>query len=279
MMDAPVRYPDVETCVEATLTRVGKSITLGIPLGLGKPNQLVNELYRRACGDASLRLRILTALSLQRPTWSNELERRLVQPLSERTFADYPDLAYAAALKRDALPENIEVEEFFFAPGSLLGNAAAQQRYVSSNYTHIARDSIARGVNVAAQLVCARQVDGETRFSLSCNPDTALDLAPLLREQRRAGKQVAVLAQINENLPYMFGEAEVPATFFDAVVDNPAYSFRLFGTPSTPVSLTDYMTGLYAHQGRRHAAAGHRLAHRRRGVLHPRAARAECDVS
>ncbi|EGH49415.1 acetyl-CoA hydrolase/transferase family protein, partial [Pseudomonas syringae pv. pisi str. 1704B] len=38
------------------------------------------------------------------------------------------------------LPANIRVQQFFMQPGSLLNSQSAQQDYVSSNYSHAARD-------------------------------------------------------------------------------------------------------------------------------------------
>ena len=72
------RYFEVEACVEDTLAKVGREVVLGIPLGLGKPNQIVNAFFRRAADDPGLRLTIVTALTLTRPRWKSELERRLV---------------------------------------------------------------------------------------------------------------------------------------------------------------------------------------------------------
>lgn len=56
-------------------------------------------------------------------------------------------------LRRDDLPDNIRVTEFYFQPGSLLDSALAQQHYVCSNYTHVVRDLLDAGINVLAQLV------------------------------------------------------------------------------------------------------------------------------
>jgi hypothetical protein len=81
-------------------------------------------------------------------------------------------LAYAEVQRRDALPDNIQVDEFFFQAGTRLGVASAQRSYISANYTHAAGYLLDRGVNVLAQLV-AREGD---RYSLSCNTDITLDL-------------------------------------------------------------------------------------------------------
>src|SRR5436190_7633381 len=116
MNERPTYYHDVELCVEETLSRVGRRIALGTPLGLGKANHLVNEFFRRASEDPSIDLHIYTALTLAPPRWKSELERRFLEPLVERLFAGYPDLAYVDSLKRERLPDNIRVTEFYFRP-------------------------------------------------------------------------------------------------------------------------------------------------------------------
>src|SRR5207253_2469376 len=158
--------------------------------------------------DSSIDLHIFTALTLARPHWKGELERRFVEPLAERLFGGYPELEYLAPLKRGKLPENIRVTEFYFQPGSLLDSPLAQQSYMSSNYTHVVRDLLDAGINVLAQLV-GKMEEGATRYSLSCNPDLTLDIVPRLREAERRGAKVALLAQVNSNLPFMYGDAMV----------------------------------------------------------------------
>lgn len=240
----PVAFTDVESCVEAAIARIGRRIHLGTPLGLGKANHLVNEFFRRAREDPRLELRISTALTLGRPRWKKELERRFLEPLGERLFGGYPELEYVDPLRSGELPDNIRVSEFYFQPGRFSDSPLAQQQHVSSNYTHVVRDLLDAGINVLAQLVAIEE-DGATRYSLSCNSDLTLDLVPRLRERERRGEGVAVLAQVNRNLPFMYGDAAVGPDYFDAVVDHPRYDFPLFGPPSRPVSTTDYMIALH----------------------------------
>ena len=64
----PQMFDDVGEIVEEALRRVGKKVVLALPLGIGKPNLIANEFFRRARGDASLDLTIVTALSLRKPT-------------------------------------------------------------------------------------------------------------------------------------------------------------------------------------------------------------------
>src|SRR5215472_13857174 len=80
----PETFADVGHCVDAVLRRVGPHVVLALPLGIGKPNPLANEFYRRARRERSLDLTILTALSLLTPVARSPLEARLLNPLVAR---------------------------------------------------------------------------------------------------------------------------------------------------------------------------------------------------
>jgi len=243
---APAVHTDVEACVDAVLAEVGDHVVLGLPLGLGKANRFANALYRRAVSDASIRLDIITALSLQRPAPSSDLERRMFGPLAERLFGDYPELEYNVALRKGSLPPNVTLSEFYFQPGARLRQPHAQQHYISSNYSHVARDALARGINVIGQLVARRGEGAEAELSLSCNPDLTLDLLPVLLERKRAGTPVALVAEINDNLPFMGNDAAVALAAFDHVIATPAPHFGLFGIPNEAVTPQAYAAGLHA---------------------------------
>lgn len=236
------KYTDESSVVDRILETVGKRIVLGIPLAAGKPNHLVNAIYRRAKADKSIDLTISTALTLQRPAPKSDLERRFIGPFQERVFGDYPDLEYELDRMAGTLPENVRVVEFYFPPGKYLHNPVAQQNYVSSNYTHVVRDMLDRGINVLAQLVAERELDGQLRFSLSSNPDVTIDMAEALKT---CGYPVIKVAQVNNNLPFMFGDAMVESDFFDVVFDHPDKHFTIFGPPKMSVSDADFMIGLY----------------------------------
>lgn len=241
----PAFYSDVEECTDRLLAKLGKQIVLGLPLGLGKPNHLVNAIYRRAKADSSIELTICTALSLERPSWSNDLERRFLEPFVERVFGGYVDLDYMADLRHRRVPANVTIKEFYCKAGAYLGLKHAQQNYTSSNYTHVYRDILDSGVNLLAQQVCKRDDDGRVLFSLSCNPDVTLDIARAMKERRRDGRPVAVVAQVNQNLPFMYGDAVVEPGFFDLVIDDRRYDYRLFGAPKMAITTTDFWIGLY----------------------------------
>lgn len=237
----PQRFESAERLVDAILERVGRRIVLALPLGLGKANHIVNALFARAMQDRGIDLHIFTALSLERPAAKSDLERRFVAPLARRVFGDYPDLAYPAAIRAGKLPDNIRINEFFFLAGKWLGVPAAQQNYISANYTHALGYVLDLGVNVIAQLVATRPEHGQV--SLSCNPDLTVDLLAARREGRAS---FVFAGQVNSELPFMGGEAAVAEDEVDLVLDGPATDFPLFAPPREPIDLVDYAAGLHA---------------------------------
>ncbi|ETR69959.1 MAG: acetyl-CoA hydrolase (acetyl-CoA hydrolase/transferase family protein) [Candidatus Magnetoglobus multicellularis str. Araruama] len=240
-------FDDVEKCAEEIIQKVGKKVIFGMPLGLGKPNELANALYKCAKKDSSIDLTILTALTLEKPVWKSELERRYLEPFVERVFGDYVDLEYILDLRNKKLPPNITLCELFIKPGGYIGIPHAQQNYISSNYTHIARDVVDYGLNVTGQIIAKQEHAGESTYSLSCNPDTALDVALLLEEKAKTqGHKYISIGQVNDHLPFMYGDAEVSADQFDMIVDHPDYYTKLFGAPKMSMGNADYMIGLNA---------------------------------
>ena len=241
----PRIFDDVAECVENTLSRVGSRIVLALPLGIGKPNPLANEFYRRARRDPALSLTIFTALSLRAPHWQGELERRFLEPLVARLFGGGVPLDYVTDLHAAGIPKNVRIVEFFLDPGALLNVGHSQRHYVSSNYTHVARDVAAQGVNVVAQLVAKRSVEARTEYSLGSNPDVTLDLLEHLAPQRRAGRDLVVIGEINRQMPFMFGPAAVAADTFDSLVEHPRYDYDLFAPPNQRLHTADHAIGLY----------------------------------
>ncbi|WP_249678471.1 acetyl-CoA hydrolase/transferase C-terminal domain-containing protein [Pseudomonas abieticivorans] len=234
----------IERAVDEVLARLPAHIHMGMPLGLGKPNRFANALYKRVSQLPNRRLTIYTALSLGRPSLGDGLQKRFLEPFVERVFGDYVELDFLADLHHDSLPANIRVEQFFMQPGSLLHSAPAQQDYVSSNYSHAARDINAQGLNLVAQLVAQDRYRPD-HLSLSCNPDITLDLLPMIAKRRAAGETILMLAQIHADLPYMPGHSEIQSEQFDLLIDE-AERTTLFSTPNMPVGLQDHFIGLHA---------------------------------
>ena len=239
----PKLFSDPDSVVDEIIRDVGKNLVVGLPLGLGKANHIVNALYARAAADPSINLTLFSALTLEKPKPASLLEARFGGPVVERLFGGYPDLAYVAPLRAGRLPSNIKVLEFFFLAGRWLRVPLAQQHYISANYTHAASYLLERGLNVVLQLVAKRVVDGETRYSLSCNTDITLDILKARNEGRAAFK---LIGQVNSELPFMPGPGDLAAQEFSAVLDSRETDFPLFAPPAEPISDTKYAIGLHA---------------------------------
>ena len=240
-----VVHHEVEARVDAILDQVGKTVVLGLPLGLGKANHIANALFARAVADPSLKLNILTALTLEKQQSLPDIAHRLVDPIIDRLFGGYVDLTYAKAVRSDRLPDNIHVAEFFLTPGRWLNAPMAQRNYISVNYTEAYRLLADQGINVIGQLVARRGQGAKAHYSLSCNADVTLDELPIARRRRGSRDPLVVAGQVNNNLPFMLGPAEQPASAFDHILDAPQYEFPLYAPPREAVSLAQHAMALH----------------------------------
>lgn len=232
-------FSEAQTLARHVIEQTGGKISLGLPLGLGKANTFVNALVQAALDDPAIQLTIFTALSLEQPGSSSDLERRLMEPAQERLFGRYPSLRYVELLRRQTLPPNIKISEFFLLAGNWLRNSSVQTSYIATNYSD-AQQTIAAGQpNVIAQLLAR---DSSGKLSLSCNPDITPDLLAL----RRAGKlNFLFVGEVNSELPFMSGAATDVTDEVDMLLDDPATAFELFSAPKKPITLAQQATGLH----------------------------------
>jgi hypothetical protein len=237
-------FSDLDSAIDWLLQHVPGPLHIGAPLALGKPHRLLNALYARIQADSSRGLTLYTALSLSPPLASGDgLKARFMRPFVSRHFGDdFPRLAYADALARDALPANIHVEEFYFNSGAALGSTQAQRAYTSLNYNQVAGALAGRSLNVLVQKVaiCA----GVPGYSLSCNNDLTQDVLDAIAA--RGLPRPLLVAEVDPYLPWLGGSATVGEDFFDVVITPPAPYPRLFALPRQPVSDADHAIGLYA---------------------------------
>jgi len=241
-----VRYDNPELVIDRIIDKVGKDLVIGTPLAAGKPNHLLNALYNRVKNNPDLSLIIFTALTLDKPKGKSLLEKRFFGPMAERVFGDYPDLDYEQDRQAGTLPPNVDILEFYFPAGRFLHDDYAQQNYICSNYTHVARDMMDAGVNVLLQMVSKGTFEGRECYSLSSNPDVTLDLIRLMQKRYSDdGTPFALAAQVNQKLPFMFGDALVNRDTFDFVLVNADLEFKIFGPPKMAVSDRDFLIGLY----------------------------------
>ncbi|VVS95027.1 acetyl-CoA hydrolase/transferase C-terminal domain-containing protein [Desulfoluna spongiiphila] len=242
----PTYYTDVTKVVDHIIEAFDKKIAFGMPIALGKSYQIANEIYRRAKSDPTIELTIITALSLEKPTWSNDLERRMLQPLRERVWKGIPDFDYMLDLRKGALPPNVKMKEFYYKAGSVKNDPMAQQNHYSSNYTHVGRDIMNEDCNVLyCHAVAKKEIDGKVCYSDSCNADLSLDIKKFIPEAKAAGKKFLHVGHVNNSLPFMYGDAVVGEDDYDIILDNPEYETPLFSVPKAPVTTADHMIGLH----------------------------------
>ena len=241
----PAYYRDMDKCVDDIIEQVGRRIVFGMPLALGKPNQLVNALYARAKQDPRIHLTIMTALSLEIPVASSELERRFLDPMVKRIWKGFVPFDYLADMRSGNLPPNVDVKEFFTKAGGYLDVPHAQQNYISSNYTHAVRDLMDNGLNVIGNIVAKRQLGSHILYSTSCNPDLVLEAMARSARERKNGRTMLIVGQVNTHLPFMYGDAVVEPAAYDMIIDNIDYDFELFCAPKAAVATADYMVGLH----------------------------------
>ena len=139
----PSRFADPAAVADAIIARVGKDIELALPLGLGKANHVANALFARAAADASIRLRIFTALTLEKPRAHGDIERRFFAPVAQRLFGGYVPLAYAAAIRSNAVPPNVEIDEFFLVAGTSRVSAVKMRSLIDGSATALANSALA----------------------------------------------------------------------------------------------------------------------------------------
>ena len=235
-------YVDYETAAKKIIERIGKNIFIGVPLGLGKPIGLLNAFYRLAVNDKSINLTIITGLTLARPMLKNELEKRFVAPIMARLLKDYEDPSYEQARELQQLPDNIKVIEFFLSPGKYLNNNYVQQNYISSKYTSVVYDILNYPINVIAQQVAYSHIY-PNQYSLSCNTDLFKPLMQLLKKSKPSN-EIAVVAEVNLNLPFIIDDAMLDAAAFSEIIDAGGYR-ALFALPRDEVSIQDHLIGLY----------------------------------
>lgn len=237
-------FNNCETAAKKLIDHVGKTIIIGVPLGLGKPVGLLNALYRLASDDDSIQLTIITALTLARPVLRNELEKKFINPILDRMLNDYEEPLYEKARELNQLPNNINVIEFFLTPGKFLHHAYVQQNYISSSYSNVARDVINLSINVLAQQISPSEIHKDL-YSLSCNTDLFHEVKEYLTVAERQGSKTAIIAEVNANLPFMYGDvAEVNSSLFTDIIDTKKYS-TLFSAPREELTLQDHLIGLY----------------------------------
>ncbi|MBC7456872.1 MAG: acetyl-CoA hydrolase, partial [Bdellovibrionaceae bacterium] len=235
---------DLNSVVDFIFKSLGNDIKLAAPLGLGKPNDLLNAVYDHVEKNPDHKLSIFTALSLGPPVVTEDLAERFFTPFKNRQWGkDYPILKYYQSAQKDQLPKNIEVHEFYFQAGTALNSTHLQRNYQSVNYTHVAENIFNSGIQILVQLIAKKETKDGIRYSLSCNPDLTLDVDDIYK---RFNKKFMIIGVVHPDLPFMEGDAEVRPDFFAAILDTPKTNHQLFALPRMPMSVEEHFIGFYS---------------------------------
>jgi len=235
---------NLSDCIDNIIKINGHNLVVGAPLGIGKPNQLLNAIWDKAKNEPELQLEVFTALSLQVPTGNSLLEKRFLKPFTDRVFPNHPHLNYIDEIRSNNVPKNIKLTEFYMQSGKMLTSSMAQRNYTSSNYTHATRDMLNKGLNVLIQMVAIKQTENGPVYSLCSNTDLTLDIESSCK--RKGTKRPYFVAMVNPNMPFMGGKAQVESGFFDLILDDESLYFEPFATPRAAINLIDYNIGLLA---------------------------------
>ncbi len=223
----------------------GGNLTVAMPLGLGKANHIINALYEQVRENSHYSLKIFTALTLQTPQPAADLEKAFFEPIKARLYDGYSELLYARDLIANRLPNNVQVSEFFLQAGAYLNNPHTQAHYISANYSHASSYLLNQQIDVVLQLVAhnhAMQGRGAD-LSLSCNPDITLELLAA----RAAGKtHFLLVGELNNALPFMTNDAQIPASEFAHVLEGESAGASLFNIPKPAVHFAEYAAGFHA---------------------------------
>ncbi len=217
-------------------------LTVAMPLGLGKANHLINALYQQVKDNSSMSLTILTALTLQTPQPKPGLAKNFFAPIADRLYGGYPELLYARDLISKKLPSNVTVSEFFLHAGAYLNNTHSQANYISANYSHVSGYLIDKNVDLVIQMV-ARAPESTSDLSLSCNPDITLEL---LAARTAGDTNFTLVAEINDQLPFMPNDAQLPEAEFRHILEGDCANSGLFSVPKASVDLATYAAGFHA---------------------------------
>ena len=205
----PFRSSDPVRCAEAIIDRAGRDIALAMPIGIGKPVPLVNALYRLAEADRSLRLRIFTGLTLVRPAlshaaWSGASSSRCSTACSAPTPISPTSRRCAAAACRPT--SRSPSSSCRPAPGS--ATPACSRATPASTTRRWPRTWSASAPTSSPSWW--RRTRRASRASASApTPTSRSTCAPYIAARRQAGQPLALAVEINANLPYMPGEAEI----------------------------------------------------------------------
>ena len=66
----PKLFSDPAAIADEIIRDIGPHLVVGLPLGLGKANHIINAIYQGAAADRAIDLTFFSALTLEKPSMS-----------------------------------------------------------------------------------------------------------------------------------------------------------------------------------------------------------------
>ena len=277
----PKKFADPDDIAEHIIRDVGTNLVVGLPLGLGKANHIANALYARAAADRIDQPDLLHRADAGKA----EADERAGTALHQSCDRPPVRRLSGSGLCRRAARGCVAAEyrgHRVLLPGRTM--AAARRRrsrhYISANYTHASSICWRAALNVVAQLVAKRVVDGDAALQPELQHRHHARSAARPRARRRAAFKL--FGQVNSELPFMPGDGDLRPSEFSAVLEARRPIFRCSRRrPSrsrdTQICHRPACGGPRAR--RRHAADRHRPDRRCAGAGADRASPRQCAIS
>ena len=241
----PKLFSDPADIADDIIRDVGRKLVVGLPLGLGKANHIVNALYARAARRPLHRSHLLLGADAGEAAPAQSAGARFITPVIDRLFGGYPDLAYAAAAAQGRLPPNIHVDRVLLSRRAMAACAArAAELHLRELHPRGVLSAGAPASMSSTQLVAKRVVGGVPRYSLSCNTDITLDV--LKARAEGTGVVQAGGARSIPNCRSCRAPAISPRMSSARCSTAPRPTFPLFAPPSEPINDAKYAIGLHA---------------------------------
>jgi acyl-CoA hydrolase len=101
------------------------------------------------------------------------------------------------------------------------------------------------GCNVFGQLIGGQKINGKMMYSMGCNTDICIEAIDEMHKKRAEGVKVAIIGEVNTQMPFMYGDAVYEGNHYDILLQGPEFNYPLFGPPKDSVNLKDHAIGLH----------------------------------
>jgi hypothetical protein len=235
-----VRCQNVQEAAAQAINKTGRRIFVMSPIGVGSGNAYLNELAGYAKKD-EIDLSVFAALTLERPRLPDSASAGLRNSIYERINRGYTTFSYfdecAEAVRLGApVPRYLTYHSYYYTPGLGGRVPGLQADYTAVNFRDANECARMRGLNMVVMKASRRG----GKYNCGTNVDIMLRA---IRDVKNAGGTVMLLE--NENMPYVYGNAEIPENCIDFVASS---NEPLYIMPHQPLSVIEHAIGHYVSE-------------------------------